>query len=129
MMHDIIADALSNLKNRDKVGKPDCYLYHASKLLKDVLMVMQKNGYIGNFELIDNGKSGEIKVELKGNINDCCAVKPRFSVKIDEFEKWEKRYLPAQDFGILMISTSKGVMTHREAMKEKIGGVLLAYAY
>lgn len=129
MMHDIIADALSNLKNRDKVGKPDCHIRTASKLLKDVLVVLQKNGYIGTFELIDDGKAGELKVKLKGNINDCGAVKPRFPVKIDEFEKWEKRYLPAQDFGILIVSTSRGIMTHKEAVKQKVGGVLVAYAY
>jgi small subunit ribosomal protein S8 len=129
MMHDIIADAMSTMRNGDRIGKPHCMLRPASKLLKDVLMVMQKNGYIGSFELIDDGKAGEIKVELKGNINEGGVVKPRFPVKIGGFEKWEKRYLPAQDFGILIVSTSKGVMTHKDAIKGKLGGVLIAYVY
>jgi len=64
-----------------------------------------------------------------GRINDCGVIKPRFPVKKNEFEKWEKRYLPSPDVGLLVISTSKGVMTHREAKELGIGGVLLAYVY
>jgi len=68
-------------------------------------------------------------VELIGNINKCGVIKPRFPVKKNEFEKWEKRFLPAKDFGILLVSTPKGVMSHKEAYKNGIGGRLLAYVY
>ncbi|PSH00976.1 MAG: 30S ribosomal protein S8, partial [Nanohaloarchaea archaeon SW_7_46_7] len=47
----------------------------------------------------------------------------------DEFEKWAKRYLPAQGFGEILVTTSQGVMTHSKARKEKVGGKLLGYVY
>ena len=50
-------------------------------------------------------------------------------MKKEEFEKFEKRFLPAQDFGILILTTNQGVMTHKEAKERKIGGRLLAYVY
>jgi len=46
-----------------------------------------------------------------------------------EYEKWEKRFLPAFDFGLLIVSTSQGVMTHKEAREKGIGGRLIAYVY
>ena len=70
-----------------------------------------------------------IVVELSGRINDCGAVRPRFSVKRTEYERFEKRYLPARDFGILIVSTTEGVMSQKEAMERGLGGVLLAYVY
>ena len=50
-------------------------------------------------------------------------------MKKDEFEKWERIYLPSKDIGILVVSTSKGVMSHHEAKKLGIGGKLLGYVY
>ena len=128
MRHDIIADMFSIIKNAERVGKPEC-MVPASKLIKNVLSVMQKDGYIGRFEFIDDGRGGNFKVELVGKINNCRAIKPRFSVKADEIEKWERRYLPAVGFGTLIISTSKGVMSQKECMKKKIGGKLIGFVY
>jgi small subunit ribosomal protein S8 len=128
MRHDTVADVMSTIKNADRMGKRDC-VTPASKLVKEVLTVMQKEGYIGTFEFMDDGKSGKFKVELKSRVNDCNVIKPRYSVKIGEFEKWEKRFLPARDFGILLVSTTKGLMKHEEAKKQKLGGKLLAYAF
>jgi len=128
MRHDTLADVLSTIKNAERVGKTDCTT-PASKLAKELLKVMQKQGYIGVFEFIDDGKSGKFRVELKKKVNDCNVIKPRYSVKTDEFEKWEKRFLPARGFGILIISTTKGIMTHEDAKKQHLGGKLLAYAY
>ncbi|MCX6821474.1 MAG: 30S ribosomal protein S8 [Candidatus Aenigmarchaeota archaeon] len=128
MRHDTVADVMSAIKNADRMGKRDC-VTAASKLVKEVLTVMQKEGYIGTFEFMDDGKSGKFKVELKSRVNDCNVIKPRYSVKIGEFEKWEKRFLPARDFGILLVSTTKGLVTHEEAKKQKLGGKLLAYAF
>ena len=50
-------------------------------------------------------------------------------IKKDGFEKFEKRYLPAKDFGIILISTTKGIMIHTEAKKKNMGGILFAYCY
>jgi len=128
MRHDTLADVLSAIKNGERVGKIEC-VTPASKLVKEVLKVMQKQGYIGVFEFIDDGKSGKFKIELKKKVNDCNVIKPRYSLKADEFEKWEKRFLPARGFGILLISTTKGVMAHEDAKQKQLGGKLLAYVY
>jgi small subunit ribosomal protein S8 len=90
---------------------------------------MQDMGYIGNYEFIDDGKSGMIKVELIGKINKCGVIKPRSSVGYHDFEKWEKRYLPARNFGILILTTPDGVLPHSEARSRAVGGQLLAYVY
>ncbi|MCD6522853.1 MAG: 30S ribosomal protein S8 [Candidatus Diapherotrites archaeon] len=126
---DPIADALSAIKNAENVGKSECIVKPASKLLGNILKVMQKEGYIGEFEFIDDGKSGKYRVKLIGKINNCGAIKPRFAVKKDEYEKYEKRYLPAQNVGFLVISTPFGVMTQKEAIKRGTGGRAIAFVY
>ena len=128
MRHNLLADALSMIKNAERVGKKEVVI-PASKLIGNVLEVMKKYNYIGDYEFIDDGKSGKFKVKLIGKINNCNAISPRFPTKIDEFEKWEKRFLPSVNFGILILTTSKGVMSHHEAKKLGIGGHLLAYVY
>ena len=90
---------------------------------------MQKSGYIGSFEFIDDGKSGKFKVSLIGKINKSRCIKPRFAVKKGEYEKWEARYLPSKGFGILVLSTPKGVMNQIDAAAAGAGGRLLCYAY
>jgi small subunit ribosomal protein S8 len=129
MLLDPLADALSTIKNAEDTGKPDCTIRPASKLIGSVLKVMKDQEYIGEFEFIDDGKSGIFKVELKGKINRCGVIKPRHSVKNMEFEKWEKRFLPARGFGFIILTTSDGVMTHYEARENGLGGQLLAYVY
>jgi small subunit ribosomal protein S8 len=125
---DNLADALAAIKNAERVGKKEC-ITRASKEIKAVLKVMQDKGYIGSFEFIDDGKSGKFRVELKGKIIDCNVIKPRFSVRLDEFEKYEKRFLPARSFGLLILTTPKGIMDHNKAKELHVGGKLLAFVY
>ncbi len=129
MLNDPLANALVAIKNAERVGKRECIIKPASKLIGRVLKLMQDYGYIEVFEWIDDGKSGIFRVILKGNINDCNVIKPRYSIKKNEFERWESRYLPAENFGILIISTNKGIISQYEAKKEGIGGRLLGYVY
>jgi small subunit ribosomal protein S8 len=110
-------------------NKRECIISPASKLLGRILRIIQLNGYIGEFEFIDDGRAGKFKVQLLGRINKCGAIRPRFSVKVDEFEEWERKFLPSRDVGILVISTPKGVLSHREAIEKRIGGRLLAFVY
>ncbi len=128
MRHDIISDVLSALKNADAVGKREV-LVPFSKLAKEVLLLLQRRGFVNNFEEIDNKRGGIFKVELKGEINSCGSIRPRYAVRIKEFEKYERRYLPAAGFGQLIVSTSKGVMTHEEAREKGLGGRIIAYVY
>lgn len=129
MTKDLLANAMSTIKNHEEVRKKEVLIEPASRLIKDVLEIMREEDYIEDFEYIEDGKSGKLRVSLSGNINDCGVIKPRFSVKEDEFEKWEKRYLPAAEFGILVVSTPDGVMSGKEAEEKGKGGRLLAFVY
>ncbi|MBN2042509.1 MAG: 30S ribosomal protein S8 [Candidatus Aenigmarchaeota archaeon] len=128
MRHDMLADMFCTVKNAESTGKRMCII-SATKLIKEILVIMQKNNYIGNFELIEDGKNGKYKVELTGRVNNCRVVRPRFEIGSDEIIRWEKRYLPSVNVGLMFVSTSKGVMSHSQAKKEGIGGVLLGYIY
>ncbi|VVB91337.1 30S ribosomal protein S8 [uncultured archaeon] len=129
MLIDPLANALSVIKNAEDTGKPECTVSPASKLIGSVLKVMKDNGYIGEFEFIEDGKAGVFKVQLRGKINKCGVIRPRHAVRNIEFEKWEKRFLPARGFGSIILTTPGGVITHSEARDSGIGGQLLAYVY
>jgi small subunit ribosomal protein S8 len=126
---DPLADAMSSIYNSEIVGKPEVVIAPASSLLERVLQVMQARGYIGEFERIDDGKAGRFRIQLMGRTNRCGVIKPRYPVKRDGFERYEKRFLPAYNYGILIVTTPQGVMTHQEAKRLGIGGRLLAYVY
>jgi len=128
-LNDPLADALSHIKNTERVGKLECTIKPASKLIGNVLSVMKESRYIEEFEFADDGKAGSFKVRLCGKINDCNAIKPRFPVRLNEYEKWEKRLLPARDFGLLIVTTPNGVISHKRAIADRIGGQLLAFIY
>ena len=127
--NDPLASALSGLDNAESVGHLSHTVAPASNVIGFVLEVLYDGGYVDGFEFVDDGKSGEFEVELKGAINECGAVKPRYSVGADEYERWEKRFLPARDYGALVISTSRGVMSHYKARDEGVGGQVIAYVY
>ncbi len=126
---DPLSDALVNLKNHENAAKRLCTIRPASRLLGEILRVMQEKRYISTYEFVDDGREGEYKVTLLGKINECRVIKPRYAVAKDEFEKYEKRYLPSVDMGTIIVSTPQGVFTHREAKTRGIGGRLLAFVY
>ncbi|MCS7122142.1 MAG: 30S ribosomal protein S8 [Archaeoglobaceae archaeon] len=129
MSVDTLTNAMTTIKNAEMVGKKECEIKPASKLIGNVLKVMKDCGYIEEFKFLNDPRGGKFIVKLRGKINDCGSIKPRFPVKVTEYEKFEKRYLPAREFGILIVSTTKGVMSQREAIQKRLGGVLLAYVY
>jgi small subunit ribosomal protein S8 len=129
MQMDPLADALSNLKNNESTGNLRAVIKPASKLIGRVLKVMQDHGYIKEYKFIEDGKAGIFEVKLAGKINNCGVIRPRYPVGKADFETFEKRFLPASDFGILIVSTPKGIMSHHEARKLGMGGRLLAFVY
>ncbi len=129
MLNDPIADAMIRIRNAENSGKREVILKPASKLIGKILSIMQKRGYIGEYEFIDDSRGGIYKVKLAGKINECMAVKPRLPAKYMEIEKLEKRYLPAAGIGMLILSTPMGVMDNKDAKARKTGGRLLAYVY
>tara|TARA_Y100000310_G_scaffold167856_1_gene167800 strand:- start:11462 stop:11854 length:393 start_codon:yes stop_codon:yes gene_type:complete len=128
-LNDTLANGLSLILNNENIGKQNCIVRPASNILKEILTVMKEAGYVQEFEEVEDGKGNHFKIVLTGNINKCGVVKPRYSVRVGTYEKFEKRYLPAKDVGILIISTNQGVVTHYIAKEKKIGGKLLAYCY
>ena len=129
MQFDPLNDAFTTIYNAETAGKYEVTVSPASKLLGSMLSIMQTSGYVGGFEKLEDGRGGSYKVALIGAINRCGVIKPRHSVKRSDFDKWESRYLPARDFGLLILTTNQGIMDHFEAKKERVGGRLLAYVF
>jgi small subunit ribosomal protein S8 len=129
MLNDILSNALSKIFNGQQRGRRTIKIKPVSKLVQEVLKILNDNGYIGESVFAEDATGGELTVNLIGTINKCGPVKPRFSVKKDNYEKFENRFLPARNFGILIVTTQQGIMTHKAAKEKNIGGKLLAYCY
>ncbi len=129
MLNDTLANVMSLILNNESIGRSECLIKPVSKIIRQALGVMKEKGYVGSFEETEDSRGNYIKLRLKGSINKCGVIKPKYSVKNNEFEKFEKRYLPAKDVGILLVSTPSGIMTHYDAKSKKTGGRLLAYCY
>jgi small subunit ribosomal protein S8 len=127
--NDPLASALSALDNAESVGHLEQTIQPASNEVSQVLSVLSDRGYVADYERVDDGTAGHFEVELNGAINDCGPVKPRYSAGADEFEKWEKRFLPARDYGTLVVTTSHGIMSHYDAREAGVGGQVIAYVY
>ena len=120
MLNDPLANALSTMKNAEIRGKGTCNIQPSSKLIGGVLDLLKQKGYIGEFEFVEDGKTGTFKVKLTGNINNCGVIKPRYPIKMDELDEWESRYLPAQHFGLLILTTTEGILSQDEARKNRL---------
>jgi small subunit ribosomal protein S8 len=129
MLNDPLANAMSKIRNAENIGLRECTIKPTSKLIKSLLTLLNTEGYVGGFEEVEDGRGKHLKVNLLGSINRCGAIKPRHAVAHNNYQKFEKRYLPAKDFGVLIVSTSSGLLTHQQAMKKKVGGKLIAYCY
>ena len=105
----VLANLFSTIYNNELRRKKECIVIPSSKLVGEVLKVLQKNNYIGEFEFIDDGRQGKFRIQLLGRINKCGVISPRFNVKKDEFPDWEIRYLPAVNPGIIIVSTPNGM--------------------
>ena len=127
MTQDILSSALNNIMNAKKAGKKSCEINYSNKILISVLEIMKKNEYIESYKL-KGDKFSSILVDI-GKLNECKSIKPRFYVSINNMDKYIRRFLPAKDFGIIIISTSNGLMTHKDAAENNVGGSLIAYCF
>ena len=126
MSHDIISDALNMIRNAKNARKEIVNVKIISNPLVEVLKIMKQKGAIKKYKIDSKEKTMEITL---GDVADCKAIKPRFSVKVSQIEKYKRRYLPARGVGTIIISTNKGLITHEEAEETKTGGSLIAYFY
>ncbi len=126
MAHDVISDALNNVMNAKKAKKKSAVAKIYSNFLIDVLKIAKTNGYIEDFKVNEKEKTLKIMFD---KLNECKAIKPRYFASVETMDRFTRRFLPARDFGIIIVSTNKGLMTHIEAMEKNIGGALIAYFY
>ena len=127
--NNILANLFTTLFNTEDRRKDSCIVVPTSKLSIEVLNTLKKEGYIGEFEHIDDKRGGKFKIKLLAKISKCGAITPRFKVKKDEYGVWERRFLPSYDRGMLLVTTNQGVMSHKEAVDKNIGGFLIGYVY
>lgn len=86
-------------------------------------------GYIGEFEVVDDHRSGKIVVDLIGRVNKCGVISPRFDIGYSDIEQWVVNLLPARQFGHIILTTSYGIMDHEEAKRKHTGGKVLGFFY
>lgn len=123
MSQDIVADALNQIMNAKKARKKSVVIKKHSKLLRNILDIIKESGYL-DYKV----KGSELHVEIK-DINEFKAIKPRYTVSVGKINNYVRRFLPAKNFGFVVISTNKGLMRHYEAEEKNIGGCLIAYIY
>lgn len=126
---DVLRDALKSICNAQRVGKKQVVLRPSSKVIVRFLHLMQQNGYIGDFAIVDTHASDKIVVNLIGRLNKAGVISPRFDVQFADLEKWVVNLLPSRLFGHIILSTSQGIMDHVEAQHRQIGGKIIGYFY
>ena len=131
MVNDSIADMLTRIRNA-QTAKHESVTLETSKMKKSIAQILLDEGYISSFEEVENGKFTNLVINLKYvNKNQ------RVITGLKRISKPGRRiYAGVQDLpkvlgglGIVIVSTSKGVMTDREARKLGIGGEVLAYVW
>ena len=125
----VLNNCLQAITNAEKRGKRQVLIRPVSKVVIKFLQVMQKHGYIGEFELVDDRRSGKIVVNLIGRINKVGVISPRFDVALPDIERWTNKLLPSRAFGHVVLTTSYGILDHADAIKMHTGGKVLGFFY
>lgn len=131
-MTDPIADFLTRLRNAIKANHRVVEV-PASNLKKEITKILFEKGYILNYKFVEEGPQGSIKIALKYDpVNKVNAIKKLIRVSTPGLRKYVgHKDLPRvlNGFGIAILSTSKGVMTDKEAREQQVGGEVICYIY
>ncbi|MCR4432176.1 MAG: 30S ribosomal protein S8 [Tepidanaerobacteraceae bacterium] len=130
-MTDVIADMLTRIRNANDAGHPTVEI-PCSNIKKAIVQTLKDEGYIQDFEIIDDSKQGMIKVYLKYGPN-----KKKVISGIKRISKPGLRIYAKKDniprvmggLGTVILSTSKGIMTDKQARKEQVGGEVICYVW
>ena len=128
---DTIADLLTRIRNAQS-AKHDTVDIPASNMKKAICQILVDEGYVKNFTVIEDGKQGVIKVTLKytdGKTPVITGLRRVSKPGLRIYSNAEDMPKVMKGLGIAIISTSKGIMTDREARKQHIGGEVLAYIW
>ncbi len=132
VVNDPIADMLTRIRNA-QVARHDAVVMPASNTKKAIAKFLLNEGFIKNVEYIDDGVQGSIKVTLKyvnGKQTPVIAGLKRISKPgLRVYAQCSELPKVLGGLGIAIISTSKGLMTDKEARKQAIGGEVLAYIW
>ncbi|KAF1819749.1 ribosomal protein S8 [Dissoconium aciculare CBS 342.82] len=129
MKTSVLNDALNAINNAEKTGKRQVLIRPSSKVIVKFLGVMQKHGYIGEFEEVDDHRNGKIVIQLNGRLNKTGVISPRYNVQLRDLEKWVVKLLPARQFGHIVLTTSAGIMDHEEARRKHVAGKVIGFFY
>ena len=132
-MTDPIADYLTRLRNAIKAQHRVVEI-PSSKLKKEITKILFEQGYIMNYKFVEDGTpAGAIKIALKyDNVDHVSAIKCLTRVSrpgLRQYTGYKDMPRVLNGLGIAIVSTSKGVMTNKQAKEEKIGGEVLCYVY
>jgi len=125
----VLADALKTISNAERTGKREVIVRPSSDIIIKFLKVMQESGYIQEFSKIEDHRSGKLVVKLNVRLNKCRAMSPRYNLKVTNLETWVANLLPSRKFGVIVLTTSLGILDHKEALKKKTGGKILGFFY
>ncbi len=131
VMNDPIADMLTRIRNA-QVAKHDTVVLPASNAKKAIAKILLAEGYVKNVDFINDGPQGSIKITLKyvgGKQPVIAGLKKISKPGLRVYAKGGELPKVLGGLGIAIISTSKGVMTDRDARKQMIGGEVLAYIW
>ena len=130
-MTDPIADMLTRIRNANTVGHATVEI-PASKMKKAIAEILKEEGYIRGYEVIEDGKQGIIKVSMKygpDKTKVISGIKKISKPGLKSYAKANEIPRVLGGLGIAIISTSKGVISDKEARKLGIGGEVICYVW